>query len=183
MAAVSIPKLVQRNLEEVQKRVITKIQESTNLPDVKVHDLEIGIHNWAIEFANEHRIVQNWKSPKFVELYLSKARSVITNISKDSCVGNTRLLDRLNEEEFKPHDIPYMRPESVFPEKWRTIIDTKLKKEELIFQEKPEAMTDQFVCKKCKKRECVYKELQVRSCDEPMTLFITCLNCGHRWRI
>ena len=37
-------------------------------------------------------------------------------------------------------------------------------------------------CGKCKKRETSFYELQTRSADEPMTTFITCLNCGHRWR-
>jgi DNA-directed RNA polymerase subunit M/transcription elongation factor TFIIS len=27
-----------------------------------------------------------------------------------------------------------------------------------------------------------YYELQTRSCDEPMTCFITCLDCGNRWK-
>ena len=45
-----------------------------------------------------------------------------------------------------------------------------------------EAMTDQFKCGRCKSRKCIYYELQTRSADEGMTIFITCLNCGNRWR-
>ena len=47
---------------------------------------------------------------------------------------------------------------------------------------KKEAMTDQFECKRCKSRETAYYEVQTRSADEPMTIFITCLNCGNRWK-
>lgn len=46
----------------------------------------------------------------------------------------------------------------------------------------PQATTDLFECRKCKKRECVYYELQTRSADEPMTKFIKCCNCGFQWR-
>lgn len=42
--------------------------------------------------------------------------------------------------------------------------------------------TDMFICRKCKKRECSYYELQLRSADEPMTKFIKCCNCGFEWR-
>lgn len=168
---------------EIRDHVLNAICEKTQLTEERAKDLEVGIYNWALTFADQNKIVKNWKNNKFVELYYCKVRSIIANLDTSGSVCNDRLLKRLQEEEFLPHDIPFMRPEHVYPEKWRSIIDTRLKKEELIFQEKPEAMTNQFKCGKCKKRECVYKELQVRSCDEPMTLFITCLNCGNRWRI
>jgi len=42
--------------------------------------------------------------------------------------------------------------------------------------------TDMFRCAKCKQRKCTYFEMQTRSADEPMTVFITCEACGHRWK-
>jgi transcription elongation factor S-II len=42
--------------------------------------------------------------------------------------------------------------------------------------------TDMFKCGKCKERRCTYYQLQTRSADEPMTTFVTCLNCGNRFR-
>lgn len=44
------------------------------------------------------------------------------------------------------------------------------------------ADTDMFQCSKCKQKKCTYSQLQTRSCDEPMTTFVTCTNCGHRWK-
>ena len=43
-------------------------------------------------------------------------------------------------------------------------------------------MTDAFKCRKCGSRSTSYYEVQTRSADEPMTQFITCLNCGNRWK-
>ena len=60
--------------------------------------------------------------------------------------------------------------------------DEKEKTEKVLYEKDSGGATDQFKCGKCKKRECTYYELQTRSADEPMTLFITCLNCGKRWR-
>lgn len=42
--------------------------------------------------------------------------------------------------------------------------------------------TDLLKCGKCKKRNCTYNQLQTRSADEPMTTFVFCNECGHRWK-
>lgn len=39
-----------------------------------------------------------------------------------------------------------------------------------------------FQCSKCGGRETSYTQQQTRSADEPMTSFILCTNCGHRWK-
>ncbi len=50
------------------------------------------------------------------------------------------------------------------------------------FEENKSIITDQFKCGKCKSIKCSYYALQIRSCDEPETLFITCLNCKNKWK-
>ena len=37
-------------------------------------------------------------------------------------------------------------------------------------------------CKKCGGDRTTHYQKQMRSSDEPMTVFITCLTCGNRWR-
>jgi transcription elongation factor S-II len=53
-----------------------------------------------------------------------------------------------------------------------------------MYEIRPAARTDQFRCPRCRQRECDYYELQIRSADEPMTCFVTCLNpkCGHKFK-
>ena len=38
------------------------------------------------------------------------------------------------------------------------------------------------VCEKCGNNEAWFNEVQIRSADEPATLFYCCTKCGHRWR-
>ncbi|KAF8308717.1 transcription factor S-II-domain-containing protein [Cantharellus anzutake] len=45
-----------------------------------------------------------------------------------------------------------------------------------------EAETDAFQCGRCKERKTRYRQAQTRSADEPMTTFVTCVNCGNRWK-
>ncbi|KAK4475748.1 hypothetical protein MN116_001009 [Schistosoma mekongi] len=42
--------------------------------------------------------------------------------------------------------------------------------------------TDLLRCGKCKQTKCTYNQVQTRSADEPMTTFVYCNNCGHRWK-
>ncbi|KAG0279154.1 RNA polymerase II elongation factor [Linnemannia exigua] len=48
--------------------------------------------------------------------------------------------------------------------------------------EPQQAETDMFKCGKCKGRKCRYYQMQTRSADEPMTTFVTCINCDNRWK-
>ena len=75
-----------------------------------------------------------------------------------------------------------MSPNELFPENWKELIDEKYRRDKILYETKKEAMTDQFKCGKCSSRETCYFEMQTRSADEPMTIFITCLNCGNRWK-
>lgn len=151
--------------------------------DVMSKDIEKGIYNWCIDYSNDKGIVKNWSNHGFISLYISKVISIITNLDKNSYVNNNRFLDRLYTNEFKPEEVAYLKHENIFPEIWSKCLDVKMKHIETVFEEKPAAMTDKFRCGKCKKRDCSYREVQLRSADEPMTLFITCINCGNRWKI
>ncbi|TQD98616.1 hypothetical protein C1H46_015864 [Malus baccata] len=46
----------------------------------------------------------------------------------------------------------------------------------------PKATTDQFKCGRCGQRKTTYYQMQTRSADEPMTTYVTCVNCNNRWK-
>ena len=70
----------------------------------------------------------------------------------------------------------------MFPERWKEIIDNKSKRDRFLYEVNKEMATDAYTCGRCHKKECSYYQMQTRSADEPMTTFVTCLNCGKRWR-
>ncbi|KAE8125553.1 hypothetical protein FH972_020344 [Carpinus fangiana] len=43
---------------------------------------------------------------------------------------------------------------------------------------KEKASTNMFQCSQCRERKCIYYQLQTRSADEPMTTYVTCVNCN-----
>lgn len=166
-----------------RENIVKMISDKTKLDLESCRDMEIGIYNWAIKFCEEAKIISNWKNPKFTRVYFDKARSVIANIDKNSYVTNNRLFERLLEGEFYPHDIALMQRDHVYPEIWKDTIDSYVRKAENAYEEKQVAMSDQFKCGKCHKKEVTYIEKQCRSADEPMSLLCTCCVCGNRWRI
>ena len=36
-------------------------------------------------------------------------------------------------------------------------------------------------CPKCDHKEAYFMQMQIRSADEPMSIFYKCCNCGHQW--
>lgn len=172
------------NHSEIRVAVVAHLQKDCSLDLETSQEVEKGIFNWALQWADLKSFAKSWKCAMFATTYVGKAKSVLANLDPRSpTLGNIRLVDRLKEGEFGPRDIPFMKPHHIFPERWKTVLDQKMQRDEYIHNAKPAAMTNQFKCGRCKKNECSHHELQLRSCDEPATQFITCLNCGNRWRM
>jgi DNA-directed RNA polymerase subunit M/transcription elongation factor TFIIS len=156
------------------------LADSFSSDDIRA--LEKSIFDASYQSAQRQYIARNWKSKVFCEVYKQMVRSIISNIHPQSPVGNTRLLLRVKEGEFPLSAIPFMSAYDMFPEKWFALKDKLLQREQKILEGNKSRATDQFKCRRCHKSECTYYELQTRSADEPMTIFITCLNCGKEWR-
>lgn len=170
-------------MAELRSRVTEACAGILGLDETMSRDLEIGVFNWSLQQANEFRIPKSWANAKFRGIYTAKARSVLSNLDSLSYINNAGLLQRVKAGEVKPHDVPFMKPQDAFPERWREVVELKTQKDEYAATVKPVAMTDEYRCKRCKKRECVYQELQLRSADEPATIIITCISCSHTWRL
>ena len=144
-------------------------------------EIEKGIYNKTIKFADEKNIIKKWDDPIFSSMYKQFGIEIYSNLKSDSYVENKRLMERLIDGEFKPYELSIMKPEYMFPEHWKPLLDEKSKRDRLLYEINKEIATDIYVCGRCKKRQCSYYQLQTRSADEPMTTFVTCLNCGKRW--
>lgn len=153
-----------------------------HLNPIEQKDLEIGIFNASLQDADVRKVRKNWENPLFVNIYNIIGKRSITNLIPNSYVNNYRLLERLKESEFKPHDVPFMNYGELYPEKWRQMMEQQLKRETKLLEGNKDMATDQFKCSRCYKRQCTYYEMQTRSADEPMTIFVRCLNCGKQWR-
>ena len=134
-----------------------------------------SIFDYTANISKKRNISVNWDNELFMKIYVNKSRSIYSNITNKS---NKDMIKHIKNIETLPH----MSFQEMHPKIWKTLLDEKYKRDKCLYEEKQEAMTDQFRCGRCKSRECTYYELQTRSADEAMTTFITCLNCGNRWK-
>jgi len=156
--------------------------ETAGLTDIQSKDMEIGVFNFAIEHASINNIPLTWLCELFRDVYTAKARSVFTNIKADSYVKNTDLIKRVINQEMKPHEVPYLKAEGMYPEKWQAILEKEVMLNQSAYEDTQTSMAKDIICGKCKKNRITYYELQTRSADEPMTCFYRCLTCGNRWK-
>lgn len=166
----------------VMRENIRKLYQTVGLNELEAKDLEIGVYNGSLEYANSQGIILSWACELFKEIYLTKARSIYANIEPKSYIGNVKLIERLREGEFAPHEIASMGYDRMFPEHWKDIVEKELLRSKAAYEVTQVAMTDQIKCGKCKKNKISYYEMQIRSSDEPSTHFYRCLMCGHRWK-
>jgi len=144
--------------------------------DKHSNNLEKGIHNWALKEATNKRVVKKWDNPFFVQIYLDHLRSIYTNLK------NKKLIQMVNNGDIKAHEIAFMTHQEMYPEKWEELLKAKSIRDKNKFEQNLEAATDTFTCRKCRSKKCTYYQMQTRSADEPMTIFVTCIDCGNRWK-
>ncbi|EHA8586727.1 transcription elongation factor TFIIS [Cocos nucifera] len=110
-----------------------------------------------------------------------KYRSIMFNL-KDA--KNPDLRRRVLLGLVKPEKLVEMTPEEMASD-GRKLENKQIKEKALFECERggaPKATTDQFKCGRCGQRKCTYYQLQTRSADEPMTTFVTCVNCNNHWK-
>ena len=162
--------------EEFRSNIRVKLQEF--LPDPKnSKNLEIGVYNYALKEASNRKVVKKWDNPYFVQLYTDQLRSVYFNLKTQISIR-----EHVKNGEIKAHKIAFMTHQEMAPEKWDALIQAKIRRDKTKYETNMEAATDTFKCRKCHTNKCTYYQLQTRSADEPMTTFVTCLECGNRWK-
>ncbi len=144
-------------------------------------ELETAILGYTIAEAARNHVHPVWENREFTVLYDIQVRRIITNFMQNSYVGNGRLDVRFREGEFAVAELPTMAYSTLCPEKWKDLFEKEMKREARMLEVDKSMATDMFRCSKCGKRQCTYYEMQTRSADEPMTIFVRCLNCGKRW--
>lgn len=139
-------------------------------------NLEKGIFNYSIKEATRRKIIKKWENINFVQIYIDHFRSIYFNIK------NNVILDKIKNNIIKPDVLAFMTHQELNPERWKVLIEKKIKRDQSKYNTNMDAATDIFICKKCKSNKCSYYQMQTRSADEPMTTFVSCLDCGARWK-
>ena len=167
--------------DEFRENMRANINKFIKKKNISIN-LEKAIFNYTIREAKKKKIVRKWDNKYFVQIYVNRFRSIYNNINPKISKHNKQLLKKLKTKKLAPEKLAFMTHQEMFPGKWKELVDAKIKRDKNLTEIDMSAATDEFKCYKCQKRVCSYYQLQTRSADEPMTTFITCLNCGNRWK-
>ena len=132
------------------------------------NEVETAILKKCVHDAQNWFIDQAWDNPVFLNLYRNRAidlyryRQIMPTMTAEAFVNSTPLIQN--------------------PERCREIVQNTDEKEKATHSKKQTASIFLF-CQRCKKKtRCDYYQMQTRSADEPMTTFVTCLECDKRWK-
>ncbi len=127
-------------------------------------------------------------------IYVGKARSLAFNLKQNGPLRENILLGSIASEQ-----VVSLKPEQLATaEKARARNELRSQKQDsrlLDWDRKNENKINEmcgikgdllkaslFTCGRCKSTKTTSTQKQTRSADEPMTVFVLCLNCGKRWK-
>lgn len=127
-------------------------------------------------------------------IYIGKARSLAFNLKQNGILRENILLGsiaseqvlKLKPEELATADKAKARNELRSQKEDSRLLDWDRKNENKINEMcgiKGDLLkASLFTCGRCKSTKTTSTQKQTRSADEPMTVFVLCLNCGKRWK-
>lgn len=164
-------------MEPIRENFIEKFNTILDNADLS-RNIEESCYTYTCDYCKKKNVPTNLTNYYFKDVYVCKLRQLYVNLVKHKHL--IELLKNGNINVLKIADMSYTE---LCPKKWKQYTkDLEIMNQEIFNNNVEQSETDQFQCGKCKQRRCTYYSLQTRSADEPMTNFITCLNCGNNWR-
>ncbi|KAD4007063.1 hypothetical protein FH972_027304 [Carpinus fangiana] len=166
---------VRQELELAFSRVANEADEGGVKPDATAYDpVRVAA---SVESAMFRKI--GWSSG----IKKAKYRSVVFNLNHPE---NPDLRRKVLLGQIKPEVLVTMSAAEMASQKMqRENIQILLKSLSRCLHDadlEEKASTDMFQCSRCRERKCTYYQLQTRSADEPMTTYVTCVNCNNHWK-
>lgn len=147
-------------VEHPLRTLVTDKFGSTDIEEAILHRCVAEAQKWFVDI--------DWENPVFRELYRSRAAHLYTH--------------RKMAETMTPQEFADTTAVDQNPRRWRDLIEKTIEREKAMYSQKKTASIFMY-CSSCKRKtECDYYQLQTRSADEPMTTFVTCLECDKRWK-
>lgn len=179
---IFVIKIKDKMEKSMRKECVNKL--NAVIGDINISQkVEESIYNFTIEDAKQRGLAFNWPNNQVRRIYLNKIVSIYDNLNTNKgSVHDNDLLTRLLNGSIDATNIANLTPQQIHPNNWGKLLERKYANDEFIYSNNVGIVTNQYTCSRCKKNSCEMFQIQTRSADEPMTDFITCLNCGKRWK-
>jgi DNA-directed RNA polymerase subunit M/transcription elongation factor TFIIS len=166
-------------MNSTREFVIERLSTLLDIPkDAKIcTDLEKCILNHSYDRCKSQAA---WDNPDFSSIYKHKFLSLQKSIK-----SNPNLVNKIKSKLITVLELVNMRPEALQPDgpyakEIEVGIHKQLRKEYMNNEKKNQ--DGFFKCGRCKSMKTTYYQMQTRSADEPMTVFVSCLNCERNWK-
>lgn len=134
------------------------------------------IEQGIIEYAMIHVSGERPDSIDFLDrVYRTKTHDICANLDmSNERINNKTLTPALLDGGIDAHFVAFMSPQQLHPAKWGKELEKRRIVEEASNNQR---VTDIYKCSRCGDRKSTTAQMQTRSADEPMTIFVTCLTC------
>jgi len=163
--------------------IIKNFQELIGNEDI-VKELEDSILHAVSDDSIKEGIEIDWGNRIFWNMYRNRAVSLYENLSGSSSYvkNNENWLEKLKKGEITPRSLVQLSSVELCPSRWKDVVNKVIESEKNLYS-KSESASIMMWCSGCKKKtKCDYYQMQTRSADEPMTTFVTCLECDRQWK-
>jgi len=173
MALEGMPQCGDSKRDSWRMKIGQGLSKVMDAEESKVIDLAVAIET----LVHKHSLT----TPTPADSYTNQCRTLSRNLNASD---NNDFRTNVYNGDVDINTLPTMNVKEMASkerQKERQIL--QVRKENESMTAKPVAVeSSMFRCGKCKQKKCTFYEMQTRSADEPMTAFITCLNCGNRWK-
>ena len=144
------------------------------IPSDIANALEVALLQRCIRDCAKQGIEVTWANVAFWNHYRGRCIQFYENAPD--------WIPKLVSGELTPAAFAEMTVVELSPKRWKAQIEAQIEKEKHLYSPSGSASI-YFYCSSCKKKtKCDYYQMQTRSADEPMTTFVTCLECDRRWK-
>ena len=159
-------------LRDRVKQNYTEIGLTTEIAET----LENALLQRCIRDCAKQEIEVTWNNPAFWNHYRGRCMQFYENMR------NYGWIPKLLAGDVTPAAFAEMSVVDLNPKRWKAQIEAQIEKDKKLFTRSGNASIF-FFCSRCKKTtKCDYYQMQTRSADEPMTTFVTCLECDRSWK-
>ncbi|GAV67782.1 TFIIS_C domain-containing protein/TFIIS_M domain-containing protein, partial [Cephalotus follicularis] len=175
----SMPKCNDTLRDRVREQLLEALSKVSGEADENIHVDVNACDPMRVAVSVESAMFEKWGRSNGV--HKIKYRSTLFNMKDPK---NPDFRRKVLLGHFQPSKVVTLSAEEMASDE-RQLQNEEIKKKALfdceIGQQATET-TDQFKCGRCGQRRTTYYQMQTRSADEPMTTYVTCVNCNHHWK-
>jgi DNA-directed RNA polymerase subunit M/transcription elongation factor TFIIS len=167
---------IKKNVIQYAIKNINRHESITLLTKLINYDIACDIEKGILEYT---LIVVSNRCPDILSfvnnIYRSKLIDIYNNLdTNNSNINNKTLNNSVSTKMIDPYYLAFMKPQQLHHINWEHELEKKRVIEEA---NDVQFVTDIYKCYKCGDKKCTTVQLQTRSGDEPMTIFVTCITC------